>query len=290
MTELKLIPQRAIKRSAAAWLGASLVMCAGCDAIDPPTQVSTAPTVDDVDDDPTRYAGKRVTLTGEIDEVHSNQAFELEGHGWIFDEEVLVLTRTPVRLGPAQLSDDLEVRVRGIVRKMSPAEIEREVGWDVDANLETQWRDKAVVIADDISALERVASWSEKESPRGTVVSLWTVYEAPTPADFADSDIELKGVEVAERGEQGMFIGFGGAPEIFVAPPQATAMTDIKVGQRVDVKGTLKQLPSTAEAAKKWQLGATQRELIEADALYIEATAITAAAQPEQKDQTAAKR
>jgi hypothetical protein len=277
MTQI-LTPSLRVACSAAAWSGAALALCAGCDTIDSP-RTSTAPTVEDVDDDPARYVGKRVTLTGEIDEVHSNQAFELEGHGWIFDDEVLVVTRTPVRLGAAQLSDDLEVRVSGIVRKMSPYEIEREVGWDVNTHLEARWRDKAVVVADDISALQRVANWSEKESPRGTVVSLWTIYQTPTPADFADSEIELEGVEVADKGERGMFIGFGGEPEIFVEPERADAITDIKVGQRIDVKGTLKRLPPPSEAEKKWQLSGTQRELIEADALYIDASAIAAAKQ-----------
>jgi hypothetical protein len=287
MTQLLTTSQRVV-RSAAAWSGAALALCVGCDTIDSP-RTSTTPTVQDVDDDPGRYVGKRVSLTGEIDDVHSNQAFELEGHGWIFDDEVLVLTRTPVRLGSAQLSDDLEVRVSGIVRKMSPTEIDREVGWHVNAHLAALWRDRTVVVADDISALQRVANWSEKESPRGTVVSLWTIYETPTPADFADSEIDLKGVEVANKGKQGMFVGFGGEPEIFVEPEQANAMADIQVGQRVDVKGTLKRLPSGSEAETKWQLSGTQRELIEADALYIDASAI-AAASPEQGDQTAAKR
>lgn len=196
-----------------------------------------------------------------------------------------------MRLGRSELSDDLEVRVSGTVRKMSPTDIDREVGWDVGVDLENRWRDKTVVVADDISALERVANWSEKESPRGTVVSLRTIYEAPTPADFVDSEIELKGVEVANKTDQGMFVGFGGAPELFVAPTQASAMMDIKDGQPIDVKGTLKQLPAASEAAKKWQLSATQREIIEGDVLYIEASSI-AAAQKESgnQDQAAAKR
>lgn len=255
--------------------------------------MSTPPTVKEVDDHPDRYVGKRVTLTGEVDDVYSNQAFELEGHGWIFDQEVLVLTRTPVRLGTSKLSDDLEVRVSGIVRKMSRAEIEREIGWNVDADLENRWRDKTVVIADDISALKRAANWSEKDAPRGMVVSLWTVYHTPTPADFADSEIELKGVEVVNKSEQGMFIGFGGAPEMFVAlgeqAKQANTLGDIQNGQRVDVKGTLKQLPSASDAEKKWKLNGTQRELVEGDALYIEASAITAA-KSDRDETTAANR
>jgi len=155
---------------------------------------------------------------------------------------------------------------------MDSAEIERAVGWDLDTALEARWKDKAVIVADDVFSTQSVAHWSESDHPEGVVVSMWTIYETPSPLDYVDSKIGLNNVKVADKSERGAFVGLGGAPSLFVVPNdggQASALTE---GQRVDVVGTLKALPAPPQAKQRWKLSEEQSTRLATAALYVEAS------------------
>src|SRR5690606_23912633 len=97
-----------------------------------------------------RFYGRQVRLTGEVDEVFSDRAFELEGTGWAFDDDITVLARTSVQLAGAGLEDGDELIVSGTVRPMVVAEVERELGWDLSPELEVRLKERPVLVADSI--------------------------------------------------------------------------------------------------------------------------------------------
>jgi hypothetical protein len=117
--------------------------------------------VDDIEDEPRRFYGRVVTLAGEIESVRSNSVFELEGDDWLFPDELLVVTKSPVRLGANDELDDMDVIVTGKIVPMVVAEVERELGWDLEPQIEAEFENKPVLIATSIRAVEDVARWTE---------------------------------------------------------------------------------------------------------------------------------
>ena len=97
-----------------------------------------------------KYMGQEVTIVAEVDEVLSPMAFALDEDAPFaagIDNDVLVFYPKSAELAPlddAWLND--EVRVTGTVSKMTVAEIEREVGWDLDPKIEIEVEKKGPVI------------------------------------------------------------------------------------------------------------------------------------------------
>jgi hypothetical protein len=80
---------------------------------------------------------------------HSCNADESPLFG-LFAEELTVLSAAPLPYAPEQ-DEDVTVWANGIVREVSVAEIERELGWDLDFELQVELEGKeTVLIADSV--------------------------------------------------------------------------------------------------------------------------------------------
>jgi hypothetical protein len=59
--------------------------------------------------------------------------------GGIFNDEILVIVPNNARgLKAQQLRDDANIAVTGTVRSMTVVEVERELGWDLNPELEVE--------------------------------------------------------------------------------------------------------------------------------------------------------
>jgi hypothetical protein len=138
---------------------AALLIAPGCDM----TKADDAPEgtvrVADIQEDPTRFVGQSVTVVADVEEVHSPRAFSLDedsaAAGGI-DNDLMVLSP---QAGNLQDIDDQwlnnKVRVTGTVGTVNVVEIEREIGWDLSPELETEvGRAKAVIIAKTVERVE----------------------------------------------------------------------------------------------------------------------------------------
>ena len=115
--------------------------------------------VADIVGDPERYFGQTVTLRGEVQEVHSPMSFTLDEDAPLrggIDNELLVFSRKADSLEP--IEDDWmnnSVRVTGTVGRMTVVEIEREVGWDLNPELEAEVeRSRAIIIAQSVQRVD----------------------------------------------------------------------------------------------------------------------------------------
>jgi hypothetical protein len=104
------------------------------------------------------YVGKTVTVTADVEEVVGPKAFKLDEDNALaggIDNDVLVIS--PKAASLANIDDQWlnnKVRVTGKVMKLAVTEIEREVSWDLDPQIEAELNEvKAVIVA---SAVERV--------------------------------------------------------------------------------------------------------------------------------------
>ncbi|MBA3547239.1 MAG: hypothetical protein H0T76_12200 [Nannocystis sp.] len=116
--------------------------------------VGLRPTIKAVKAAPESYHGKPLRLAGEVDEILSDRAFELEGTGWAFGDDIIVLTKTPAQFSGGPLVRDSEVIVSGTVRRYVKQEIERDLGWGFTPVLEVRVKDRPVIVADSIRLID----------------------------------------------------------------------------------------------------------------------------------------
>jgi hypothetical protein len=129
------------------WLAASAIaasISAGCGHARGPD------TVQNINDMPAHYYGQEVTVMGTVDNVHSRRAFRLDAPGW-FGDDILVLTKTEL----PGLVESVDVEVVGKVRRLDIASIERELGWDLDPDLERSYSNRPVVVAQRVQKASR---------------------------------------------------------------------------------------------------------------------------------------
>lgn len=244
-------------------------LLAACNRQETPPEATT--TVEQVEEEPFRFYGQEVTLYGEVDEVHSERAFELKGMDVWWDDKILVLTRSPVVMGVETLTDDAEVLVTGTVRRMVAAEVERELGWDLEQEIEAEFVDQPVLIASSVRLYHEQARWTEQEYPQGTIVGLMSVFRASDPGQYVGQRIVISNAPVRSKTDQVLWIGYSDRNQILVAPAQAGALADLHEGEYVRITGILERMPSATEAQQMWNLPQAMQAQIAGEPIFIRA-------------------
>ncbi len=158
-----------------AGLTLALMAAVGCETADrtadrtiaPAPTVATTPMtgteqgtirVADITGNWTNYDGRTVTVVADVEEVLGPRAFTLDEDAPLaggIDNDLLVLSP---RAGSLANIDDQwlnnKVRVTGTVRRFATVDIEREIGWDLDRQLEAEYEGKKPVLI--ASSVERV--------------------------------------------------------------------------------------------------------------------------------------
>ncbi len=104
-------------------------------------------------ENPSAYVGKTVTVSGDVEEIWNPRAFNMDSG--LSVGELLVVGREPFpQVGDANnraylISDT--ATVTGVVRMLVTADVEREIGWDLDPRIEAEFNAKPVLIAQSIS-------------------------------------------------------------------------------------------------------------------------------------------
>jgi hypothetical protein len=111
---------------------------------------------------PNVFIGKTVTVVAEVDDVYGPRAFTLNGS----DEDSslakgagkALLTLVPKVGGfpsvDAQWKNE-KARVTGVVQWMVVKDVEREIGWELPANLKSKFKGKPALIARSFERLNR---------------------------------------------------------------------------------------------------------------------------------------
>lgn len=236
----------------------------------PPGEMPTG-TVDEIKDKPLAYVDKTVTVIGEVDRVFADTTFEIEGDGFIWDKEILVLTRSPVRFGPMTVRDDDDVVVKGTIKRMAIADLERELGRDLPAEVEQNYRDQPVLVADSVRLIETGFRWSE-DLKEGAIVGFYRIISELAPKALAGTSVDLDDIPVQSKTTRGVWIGPSTRSQLFVVPTDAAMLANIAVGDRVDLKGTIREMPAIDEATKQFELDPITTERVRTEAVYIDAT------------------
>ncbi|MEZ4309707.1 MAG: hypothetical protein R3F14_16855 [Polyangiaceae bacterium] len=133
-----------------------------------PTRPSPETSVDSIREDPARYYGKAVTVTGEVDKVYTDRVFELEGSGWAFNDNITVVTKTPVRIADMPLAKGDHLILKGTVQKFVSADITRDYGWTASPDVLVRIEKRPVLVAESIRLVGEYGTWSAKTTPPPT--------------------------------------------------------------------------------------------------------------------------
>lgn len=92
--------------------------------------------------------GKQVTVSGEVDDIRGPYTFVLEDEGWFgFDDEIVVISKRPIsEMKATRIVDDADITVTGTVQQYSVVDVEREMGWDLDPQVEVEWEGTQTVL------------------------------------------------------------------------------------------------------------------------------------------------
>lgn len=104
-------------------------------------------------ENPSAYVGKTVTVSGDVEEIHGPLAFNMDSG--LSVGELLVVGREPFpQVGEAgnraYVVNDVAT-VTGVVRMLVAAEVEREIGWDLDPRIEAEFNAKPVLVAQSVN-------------------------------------------------------------------------------------------------------------------------------------------
>ena len=100
---------------------------------------------------PTFYVGQNLTISGKVEDLYGPRAFTIDSG--MQEGDLLVIAAEPfdVIVEERAASDDKplgsKVIVGGTVRLFVAGAIEKEVGWDLDPELEERFTNKAVIIS-----------------------------------------------------------------------------------------------------------------------------------------------
>lgn len=107
----------------------------------------TAMNASDVAAAPDKYFGQTVTVRGEVQKILTPMSFVLDDDGPDLGKDLLVFS--PKAGTPTTIDEnwrDQTVQVTGTVGKMTVVEIEREVGWDLDPQVEAEVESAGAVL------------------------------------------------------------------------------------------------------------------------------------------------
>ncbi|MEZ4297191.1 MAG: hypothetical protein R3B70_19660 [Polyangiaceae bacterium] len=241
----------------------------GADAAFPPET-----SVDTIREDPARYYGKTVTITGEVDKVYTDRVFELEGSGWAFNDNITVVTKTPVRIADMPLAKGDHLILKGTVQKFVTADITRDYGWTASPDVLLRIEKRPVLVAESIRLVGEYGTWSAKTTPppTGPITTTLIIVTTIEPESVVGRRVDLGRERVQATMGNGLWVGSSAMSQVFVLPKEP--VKDVKAGDWVRVSnGTVARAPK--DAAKEWKLPANMEGLPWESMLYVKDAAVT---------------
>ncbi len=122
-----------------------------CATNDPNAGGSTAKTnvsTEEVAEETNELLGKSVTVRSEVGEKVGAHSFTITDNELFGNDKVLVINGSGA---PTILPEDIKLQVTGKVQKFVVAEVEREFNLDLEPEVEVEYKDKPVIIAQSIA-------------------------------------------------------------------------------------------------------------------------------------------
>ena len=112
--------------------------------------------VETVKENPEAFMGKSIEIAAEVEEMHGPRLVRVDGISTVWGDDILVVM--PTSMTPPTLQNGTTVTVKGTVHRLVIAEIERDYDMDLDAEIETEFRDQPVLVASSIEVAAPVTN------------------------------------------------------------------------------------------------------------------------------------
>jgi hypothetical protein len=279
--------------------GAALVaLFAACASAQRATPTNPLPdvgvTVSEVAENPLRYAGQVITVSGEVDRIFNPRAFTIGGPDFIGEDELLVVGPSTVPAILNNLADSLAtmndvVQVTGLVRVFHEDSIEQAIGADLDDDLFDVYDGKPVLVMRDLDITPRkdvVVAAVPVPVPVAVpvpVVDEIEIIDAPDKQALVGRGAMLVGVKVQEMvGDSAFWVGPSEDRRLFVVVTRDTKLgtgdgppPELKAGQTIAVAGVIKPLPEDmATVRTAWQLSPDVETLLMKAPIYLVANRV----------------
>ena len=226
-------------------------------------------------ENPANYVGKTVTVSGDVEEIWGPRAFNMDSDVTV--GELLVIGREPFPQvaaagNRAYVVSDVAT-VTGVVRLLVTADIEREIGWDLDPQIEAEFNAKPVLIAQTISfragagaapmtnANANAAPSNANVAQTGDeITDVLIIVAEPNRPSLVGRRVRFTNVKVQDVvGDRTFYVGPSASQRMFVAleeEPSPNSPVEGKVnvnpGQTVSFTGTIVAMPTVDEAKKRF--------------------------------------
>ncbi|HBB34208.1 MAG TPA: hypothetical protein DDZ80_24610 [Cyanobacteria bacterium UBA8803] len=153
------------------------------------TNVST----EEVADKTNALLGQTVTVRSEVERKVGAHSFTIGDDKLFGSEKILVINASGA---PTVLPDDIDLQVTGKVAKLVVADVEREFNLDLEPQLEAEFRDKPVIIAQSIALAPEVGEVTRNPSAfyNKTIAVKGEVEDIVSPTAFRLDEDGLDGV------------------------------------------------------------------------------------------------
>jgi hypothetical protein len=213
--------------------------------------------IDDVEDNPERFAGKTISIDGEVDKLLGPRAFELEEPDGKDDGELVVLLSNGL---VALLRNEDKITVTGTLKSFSKADLHREAIWldlsDIPAD---KLVDKPILVATRIAGGEGSRSYvfdtsGKVMTPESGVITDVTVL-GRGDTTLVGRHVDLSKLTIDSISDRDGFFVRSGDSRIFVLLDDPEEL-EFRVGDTVAVNGLVLALPANVSSRIKAPAGA----------------------------------
>lgn len=253
-----------------------------------PAETDEGVTAREILENPAAFDSKTVTVSGDVERVFEPRAFNIDSG--IADGELLVIGQQPFPKVPDEngrgLTNGDIATVTGVVKIFKTKEdFEREIGWDLTPDIGENYVARPVLIARhsefragklksgepapaadaDIDETTEAAEQREKTIVKQPVTDTEVVNfsdfeRAVDRKSYVGKRIRLEAVNVESvAGDRAFFVGTSPAQRVLIVfEEERTPGTpiegkvDIDRGQKVTIDGVVRQMPSVAEAKRRF--------------------------------------
>jgi len=221
----------------------------------PPATGQPAISLDDLQDNPEKYSGQLVKVSGEVSTVLGPRAFTIdEGKLIDFDSDVVVVTPAPLA---AMVTARTPITIIGTVRPILETDIKQEWGWfDNNPTIKAELQQRPGLVAQSIvntkdgTELAVGLDTSGEMAPRvgapgeasSTVTDL-TELARSTDQQMVGKRVNVRNAVVEDVTTDGGFWVSVGEDKIFVLPATSPTTARLTPGQTVGLEGVVLALP-----------------------------------------------
>jgi len=221
----------------------------------PPATGQPAISLDDLQDNPEKYSGQLVKVSGEVSTVLGPRAFTIdEGKLIDFDSDVVVVTPAPLA---AMVTARTPITIIGTVRPILETDIKQEWGWfDNNPTIKAELQQRPGLVAQSIvntkdgTELAVRLDTSGEMAPRvgapgeasSTVTDL-TELARSTDQQMVGKRVNVRNAVVEDVTTDGGFWVSVGEDKIFVLPATSPTTARLTPGQTVGLEGVVLALP-----------------------------------------------